>query len=505
MSPYIGTVKTASGATAVQVVYSERRGSKQMQHLGSAHTPEDLAALKAKAQRLVDGDQMSFDLGVDTTPAGTGSANAPVPVTSERAGHLIEAITSAYRVLRLDGAAGYDEVFQHLVMARIIQPGSKLDSVETLAEVGVRSASYATIKRHLPTYATTDFRDQITQACARHAGIGPGVLVLYDVTTLYFETDEADDFHKPGFSKERRLEPQITVGLLSDAHGFPLSVGAFEGNMAETRTMLPMIRRFQESFDVDDITVVADAGMFSSGNKKAIVDAGLHYIIGTKFKDLPYVIAQWRRDHPDQDYEDKQIWVEADRTGRGPEGTPHRVTYYRYSWDRARRTLKGIDEQVAKAEKAVAGKIAVKRNRFVDLKAPNKQVNWALVNKNKALAGIKGFETSRTDLEPEEVIGAYGRLLKIEKAFRMSKSDLKARPIYHRTRESIDAHLTVVMAAMAVGHLLEERSGLSLKRLVRTLKKYRTFELQIAGQTVHAASPLPTDVTELIQRISPAD
>ena len=177
------------------------------------------------------------------------------------------------------------------------------------------------------------------------------------------------------------------------------------------------------------------------------------------------------------------------------------MTYYRYSWDRARRTLKGIDEQVAKAEKAVAGKLAIKRNRFVDLKAPNKQVNWTLVNKNKALAGIKGYETTRRELTPEEIIGAYSRLLKIEKAFRMSKSDLKARPIYHHKRESIEAHLTVVMAAMAVGHLLEERSELSLKRLVRTLKKYRTFELQVAGQTIHAASPLPAEVQEVIDRI----
>ena len=84
----------------------------------------------------------------------------------------------------------------------------------------------------------------------------------------------------------------------------------------------------------------------------------------------------------------------------------------------------------------------------------------------------------------------------------MSKSDLKARPIYHRKRDSFDAHLTVVMAAMAVGHLLEQRSGLSLKRLVRTLKKYRTFEVQVAGQTVHAASPLPDDVSALIDRLN---
>ncbi|GGO23025.1 hypothetical protein GCM10010980_25680 [Corynebacterium marinum] len=364
--------------------------AKSMKHLGSAHTDEDLALLKAQARRLVDGDQMSLALGVDTTPSGSGSVDAPVPITSERAGHLLDVIHHAYTELGLDTATGGDQVFRDLLIARIVQPGSTFDSIETLAELGVASASYPTINRRLPAYATGGFRDALTRACATHAGIGPGVLVLFDVTTLYFETDEGDDFRKPGFSKERRLEPQITVGLLSDAHGFPLAVGAFEGNMAETRTMLPMIRNFQDAYGVEDVTVVADAGMFSAGNKAAIIEAGLHYILGVKFKDIPYPVAQWRKHHPGQDYEDKQIWTYADRTGRGPDGVPHSVTYYQYSWDRARRTLKGIDEQVAKAEKAVAGKLPVKRNRFVDLKAPNKQVNWTLVDKNKALAGIKG-------------------------------------------------------------------------------------------------------------------
>lgn len=121
------------------------------------------------------------------------------------------------------------------------------------------------------------------------------------------------------------------------------------------------------------------------------------------------------------------------------------------------------------------------------------------------MAGIKGYQTNRTSLSPEQVIHSYRQLLKIEKSFRMSKSDLKARPIYHRKRDSIDAHLTVVMAAMAVGHLLEQRSGLSLKRLVRTLKKYRTFESQVAGHTVHAASPIPDDAAELICRLDFSD
>lgn len=501
MSPYIRTVTTASGATAVQVVHSERHGKKTMEHIGSAHSEQELAALKSQAQAVIDGDQMTLELGVDTTDIATGTDENPWPITSDKAGYLIDAIDTAYRAVGLEEACDGDEVFKNLVIARLVQPGSKYDSIETLAEIGLASASYRTITRYLPTYATDDFKSQITSALSSHANIGPASLVLYDVTTLYFETDKADDLRKPGFSKERRLEPQITVGLLTDQSGFPLSVGAFEGNMAETRTMLPMIRKLQSSYNIGQVTIVADAGMFSKGNKEEIVAAGLDYILGTRFKEIPYPVYQWRKDNPDAEYKDGQIWQEADRSGRGPDGIPHSVTYYQYSWDRARRTLHGIDEQVAKAQKAIEGKTAIKRNRFVDLKAPNKQINWDLVEKNRALAGIKGYETSNADLTAGQVIDAYRKLFKIEKSFRMSKSDLKARPIYHRKAESIDAHLSVVIAAMAVGHWLESASGLSIKRLVRTLRKFRSFQIQVGGKTVHAASPLPEDVQEIIDRI----
>ncbi|WP_459251248.1 IS1634 family transposase [Tessaracoccus sp.] len=298
------------------------------------------------------------------------------------------------------------------------------------------------------------------------------------------------------------MEPQITVGLLADETGFPLAVAAFEGNKSEKLTMLPMIEQLQRTYDLTRVTVVADSGMFSAGNKKSIIDAGLGYILGTKFAQVPYPIARWRREHPDTDYVDGQIWTIADRSGRGPDGIPHSITYYQYSADRARRSRKGIAEQVRKAEDAVAGKTAVKRNRYVDLHKPTKTVNYELAEKNTALAGIKGYETNQIDLNAEQVINAYRQLLRIEKAFRMSKTDLKARPIYHRKKDSIDAHLTIVMAAMAVGHELEHRTGLSLRRLVRTLKRYRTFELNINGHIVHAATPLPTDAQALIHRLA---
>jgi hypothetical protein len=126
------------------------------------------------------------------------------------------------------------------VLARIIEPVSKLDSLRVLEEAGVAPASYATLSHRRPEYAQEAWRQRLSAACAAHARLGPASLVLYDVSTLYFETDRGDGFREPGFSKERRLEPQITVGLLTGQDGFPLMVSAFEGNKAETKTMLPV-------------------------------------------------------------------------------------------------------------------------------------------------------------------------------------------------------------------------------------------------------------------------
>lgn len=145
---------------------------------------------------------------------------------------------------------------------------------------------------------------------------------------------------------------------------------------------------------------------------------------------------------------------------QGPNGTLRsQVTYYQYGADRARRSLRGIDEQVSKAEKAVAGKTPVKRNRFITITGGSKKINRDLEAKDRALAGIKGYVTNIANPTPEFVINAYHQLWHIEKSFRMSKHDLRARPIYHHKRESFEAHLTVVFAALAVTRLIEDRTG----------------------------------------------
>ena len=168
-----------------------------------------------------------------------------------------------------------------------------------------------------------------------------------------------------------------------------------------------------------------------------------------KIPDIPYAVDKWRTNHPGAEMIDGQVFTQPWPAGPADKRRDQ-VIYYQYKADRARRTLRGIDEQVAKAEKAVAGKVPVKRNGSSRSPARTKSVKGALEAKARALAGLEGYVTNIANPMPEVVIGAYHRLWHIEKSVRMSKHDLRARPIYHHKRVSIEAHLSVVFAALAV-------------------------------------------------------
>jgi hypothetical protein len=494
-------VRTSSGATAVQIVHSWHRGSRDIEHIGSAHDDVRLELLKAVAGQRLAAGQGELDLGLDTAAPG-----GPLPITASRMGCLLDALEHAYRVLGFGVAARDDRVFRDLVLARIIEPVSKLDSLRVLEEAGAAVTSYRTLLRRLPVYAQDSWRQGLSAACAAHARLGAASLVLYDVSTLYFETDTGDGFRESGFSKERRLEPQITIGLLTGQDGFPLMVSAFEGNKAETKTMLPVIEAFMAAHDLPDVTVVADAGMISEANQKDIEAAGLSFILGMKIPRIPYAVAQWRREHPGEQIPDGHVFTQpwpAGPTG----GRRDQVIYYQHRADRARRTLRGIDEQVKKAEQAVAGNAPVKRNRFIQLSGGTRSVNRELEEKARALAGIKAYATNLaacpdgTPVTAEFVIGAYHQLFEIERSFRMAKSDLQARPIYHRLRDSIEAHLTIVFAALAVSRWIEARTGWSIRKFVKTARRYRTIQIRAGTHTITAADPIPDDLRHALDQV----
>jgi hypothetical protein len=175
----VRTVRTKSGATAVQVVWSSRRGSREIEHFGSAHDEAELEALRAAAQQRIAAGQLELELGLEA------AGGSPLPITSSRMGHLLDALEHAYRVLGFENAAGGDEIFRHLVLARIIEPVSKLDSLRVLEEAGIAALSYRTVARRLPAYAQEEWRQRLSEACAAHARLGPASLVLYDVSVRH--------------------------------------------------------------------------------------------------------------------------------------------------------------------------------------------------------------------------------------------------------------------------------------------------------------------------------
>jgi hypothetical protein len=512
----------------VQIVHSQHRGSREIEHIGSAHTDADVELLKAVARQRLAAGQGELELRLPGSPANGGAA---LPITSSRMGHLLDALARGYDALGFPAATGRGEVFRALVLARILEPTSKLGSLQVLDEAGMAPPSYSTVTRRLRLYADAAedtaaedtaaedsgqpasaerapsadlaggrWRARLARACADHVRLGPATLLLYDVTTLYFEADTGDGFREPGFSKERRLEPQITVGLLTDAAGFPLMVHAFEGNRAETTTMLPVLTAFLTEHNLSGLTVVADAGMVSEANKRAIEAAGLSFILGARVPEVPYLVRDWRQQHADTDIPDGHVFVQP--WPAAPSGQRRDHTFlYQYRADRAHRSLRGIDQQVAKAETAVAGKTAIKRNRYVRLTGATKSVDRALEAKNRALAGIKGYVTNLPNPDPEQVIGAYSRLLNIERSFRMSKSDLAARPIYHHTRDSMEAHLTIVFAALAVSRWIENTTGWLIKKFVTTTRRYRTITIQAGDHLITAADPIPDDLHNALTAI----
>jgi hypothetical protein len=197
---YVRTVKTASGATAVQVVWSSRRGSRNIEHIGSAHDDAELEALKAAARQRLPAGQAELGLGLGKP--------GPPEIASSRTGHLLDALSRAYDALGFPQATGHDEVFRQLVLARIIEPASKQDSLRVLEEAGAPAPSYPTLNRRLPAWAEDSWRQKLSEACAAHARPGPAPLVLYDVSTLYFEAARATASASPGSPENAASSPR---------------------------------------------------------------------------------------------------------------------------------------------------------------------------------------------------------------------------------------------------------------------------------------------------------
>lgn len=510
---FLRKVKTASGATAVQIARREHRRDVVIEHLGSAHTEAELAALMQVGRRKIEEGQGVLDLGLEP------EQDPRAAIVQAKASRLLVAlIESAWQTLGF-GVIN-DEAFFQLVLARIVEPTSMLDAGRVLSELGLTPAHRNTFSATLRRAGQRGYRDQIAAACFRDATAwGDVSLCLYDVTTLYFEAEKEDDLRKVGYSKERRVDPQVVVGLLVDRRGFPLEIGCFEGNKAETLTMIPIIKAFQKRHGVSDMAVVADAGMLSATNLRELDQAGLRFIVGSRVTKAPVDLESHFRWHGDA-LSDGQLIdtitpknrrsIENDtKKKREPVWDPEQHpgswrAVWAYSAKRAARDGKTLTLQENRAKEVIAGEKTARTPRFVKTTNGTKTLDEASLTRARRLVGLKGYVTNIPAgvMDPDEVIGSYHDLWRVEQSFRMSKTDLRARPMFHHKRESIEAHLTIVFAALAVARYLQQRSGVSIKKLVQTLRPLQEITVSVAGKSIAAQPQIPPEAQELIDRVT---
>nr|WP_108872481.1 IS1634 family transposase [Tessaracoccus timonensis] len=469
------------------------RRNKLVEHVGSAHNEQELAALEAEARRkMVPQTQ-------DVLPLDPVAARAGRPtVVSQRSQLLWDVLATAYKVLGFDQLK--DAAFQQLVLGRIIEPTSKADTIRVLDELGIEHVSRRTLFASLARARERDYRTQIASACFDHSHARGGLsLVLYDVTTLYFEAEKEDQLRKVGYSKERRVDPQIVVGLLVDRCGFPLQIGCFEGNKAETLTLLPIIERFQDLHGLADLVVVADAGMLSAMNLTGLEDAGLQFIVGSRITKAPYDLADHFARHGDA-FSDGQIIETSTTMGRDKQ---RRRMVYQYSRQRFVRDNKTLNQQRNRALSIIEGATRPKKARFLKTTGQATSFDHNAYDKAVSLAGLKGYVTNipTNQMTGAQVIAAYHDLWRVEQSFRMSKSDLDARPIFHHTRDAIEAHLDIVFAALAIARYLQDQTGWSIKRLVRTLRPLREVTINIAGHELTAEPTIDPNTQNIITKI----
>lgn len=456
----IRKVRTASGAIAVQIIRYSQGKRVIVRHIGSSHTDEELAVLCQEAE--IQKEQLSLQ------PSLFSIIEKPSKLLHEE--HLqLSSVTHlfAYRALKkcsqLCGLGFLHHLYQDLALMRIVEPASKLRTIELLTNYFHISYAERSVYRLLPKLL--EHKNAIEDAAYHTAKVHfeeSFALVLYDVTTLYFESHEPNDELKArGFSKDdKSKQPQIVVGLLVTRQGFPLMHEIYKGNTFEGHTMLDVVNQFQKRYTSSKPVIVADAAMLSQENMELLEEGGYQYIVGARLANT------------------SKAFIESIASGlKRQDGDVIRLSYPNRSYDvvcaysekRAKKDKHEFDKQIVKALQIISKQESGKRTKFVQKSKDHQDsfiFNEELKEKAEKLIGIKGYCTniSESTLSNSQVIEYYHGLWNVEQAFRMSKTDLKTRPIFHYVHDAIKAHVLLCFMGLMMGKFLEIKTGLSLRK-----------------------------------------
>lgn len=486
----IRKVCTSSSATAVQVVKYVDRKCIVIKHIGSARTDQELEILLNEAESIRE------ELCIQPSLFPTKRDEAPL-LHEKHLSLLTVTHLFAHQMLRrcsqLCGLDGLDLLYQDLALMRIIEPTSKVKTIELLQRYFNISYAERSVYRLLPKLL--DKKSAIENAAYQTACTHFGeafALVLYDVTTLYFESHEPnDDLKARGFSKDdKSKQPQIVVGLLVTSQGFPLIHEIYKGNTFEGHTMLGIIEKFKEQHPHTNPIIVADAAMLSQENMNHLETKGYWYIVGARLANTNMFFIN-------------QINTLLAKT----DGSNIRLTYPKrsyhiicsYSEKRAKKDQREFRKQLARANELIARQESGKRVKFIKKKLKNADffiLNEELKEKTEKLIGIKGYVTNvpETILSNNQIISYYHELWHVEQAFRVSKTDLRTRPIFHHKHQAIKAHILTCFMALMMSKFLEIKTGLSIKRIKEIL--WNIYEVQIVDELTQRTITLQTNLAD---------
>ena len=466
-----------SGSTSVQVVVKTRdRRQRVVKSLGVGHSEHELLELERQGRDYIDSLSSPMLPGLSETDNGLEEYLATIQNSQ------IQIIGPELIFGTLYDRIGYaalgSAMFRHLVICRLYNPGSKLKTVDYLSSYLHVTCSVDKIYRFLDelclrpdrrksngsstdgtggqgdgggdgaaTVGMKDKVEQITFAHTRQISGGEITVCFYDMTTLYFEAAEEDELRRYGFSKDgKNACPQIFLGLLVSGGGNPIGYEIFEGNTAESRTLIPMIRALASKFGFGFPVVVADSGLLTRKNMEELTREGYRYILGAR---------------PKNDSQAVRDWILALRLSDGMVAELDKGDGVRLivscSDKRARKDAYNRQRGLSRLEKNLgSGKLTKQNinnrgyNKYLKMEGEvSISIDMDKFNRDAAWDGIKGYVTN-TALPALEVIGKYSNLWYIERAFRFNKSDLAVRPIYHRLRNRIEGHICICFTAYAI-------------------------------------------------------
>lgn len=490
----IRTIKTGSGARAVQVIYYLNRKRVIYKHIGSAKTDSELETMLVVAQDFIDNYAPTLPFEIETKFDNL--------LYLDKADFLGVYYTYLYEILsaiiKKVGLSGINKQFLlDLVIMRILDPSSKLRSIELLETCfGIKHSRKSFYKSARNWLSLKEEVEQIVIKFLKENYDFNFELLFYDVTTLYFETFDADEFRKQGFSKDNKsLQPQILVALMVTPEGFPVGYEVFPGNTFEGHTILPVVKAFIQKHSIKQFTIVADAAMISNDNVEELRKAGINYIVGARLGNIGNELFQ--RIHSSLVREDgNTIRLQTEKG----------YLICSFSNTRYRKDKYEMEKQIQRAEILLKEPGKIKKVKF--LKTDNKEpaLNNELINRTKVFLGIKGYYTDLEEsiVDNETVISRYHDLYKIEQAFRISKNDLKTRPIFHFKEEPIKLHLQICFMALVISKHIELTTNVSIKKFVTELKKVTDARMfsQITNKEMRIRAKMMPIVEDLIRKLN---